>query len=85
MLDEPVVDRVEVAHRQREMSVVVGELRPHAGNVARQPLPLHERDEAILAAVVEERGSPDVTELKAPRRQERQLVVPPAIRAGGQA
>src|ERR1700722_4965492 len=80
--EQPGVDLLEVAFGQRQVAIIVRELRPHAGNVGCQPLAVTERDETVLAPVVEQHRRAEAPEPVPPRLVECPPVLPPAFCAG---
>lgn len=69
---------------QREMALPVGRARADAGNLASQPLAVRDGDETNRTSVEQEDRSPNLVELESPGLDERQVVVPPSVRAGRQ-
>ena len=57
--EQPGEDLLEVALGQRQVAIVVGELRVHTRNLACQPFAVRERDKTVLAPVVEQHRRAD--------------------------
>jgi hypothetical protein len=78
---QPVADLVEVIPRQRQVAVIVAEVRVHSRDVAGQPLAMRDRHEAVVAAVPQLYRDANRLERESPWLEVRPLVAPPTIAA----